>query len=77
MGKFTIFAHYKEEVRSLKNFTKVGTDIEEVKLKNANSGMSYNEAKEYLARTTEGRGTAQYSTTNTEEVRQELHSKKS
>lgn len=34
----------------MKKFTEVGTDIEEVKRQNANSGMSYNEVKEYLAK---------------------------
>ncbi|WP_409298383.1 hypothetical protein V1498_09000 [Peribacillus sp. SCS-26] len=31
-------------------FTKAGTDIEEVKRLNKNSGLSYNETKELLAR---------------------------
>ncbi|MDI2585756.1 hypothetical protein OR571_01060 [Psychrobacillus sp. NEAU-3TGS] len=31
-------------------FTVVGTDIEEVKRLNANSGMSYNELNEWFAR---------------------------
>ncbi|MDQ0482112.1 hypothetical protein [Guptibacillus hwajinpoensis] len=30
--------------------TKSGTDIEEVKRRNANSGLTYNQAKEQLAR---------------------------
>lgn len=41
-------------------YTVVGTDIEEVKRLNANSGLSYNEVKALLARTTGGRGTAIY-----------------
>lgn len=36
----------------MKKFTEVGTDIEEVKRQNANSGMSYNEVKAYLAQKT-------------------------
>jgi len=35
----------------MKKYTDVGTDIEKVKQQNANSGMSYNEVKEYLAKT--------------------------
>jgi hypothetical protein len=54
------------------NVTSVGTDIEEVKQKNANSGLSYNEAKRLLAETTGGNGTAKYSNTNADEVRMEL-----
>ena len=41
-------------------YTVVGTDIEEVKRLNANSGLSYNEVKALLAKTTGGRGTAFY-----------------
>jgi hypothetical protein len=35
----------------MKKYTEVGTDIEKVKQQNANSGMSYNEVKEYLVKT--------------------------
>lgn len=49
--------------------TVAGTNIEEVKRLNAQSGLSYNEVKELLARTTGGRGTSIYSSTNIEEVR--------
>ncbi|MGV3465026.1 MAG: gamma-type small acid-soluble spore protein [Heyndrickxia sp.] len=49
-------------------FTVAGTNIEEVKRKNAESGMSYNEVKEMLAKTTGGRGTAIYSDTDVEQV---------
>lgn len=51
-----------------KKFTDTGTDIEEVKRKNANSGLSYNEVKNMIAQTG-GKGTAQYSDTNPEQVR--------
>ncbi|WP_318509085.1 gamma-type small acid-soluble spore protein [Bacillus sp. T3] len=51
------------------NYTVVGTDIEEVKKLNAQSGLSYNEAKEVLARMTGGHGTAMYGNTDEEEVR--------
>lgn len=50
-------------------YTAAGTDIEEVKRLNAESGLSYNEVKELLARTTGGRGTRVYSDTNMEDVR--------
>lgn len=46
-----------------------GTNIEEVKELIAQSGLSYNEVKELLARTTGGRGTTRYSNTISEEVR--------
>lgn len=48
--------------------TAAGTDIEAVKKANKNSGMSYNEAKEFIARTTGGHGTEIYSDTNFEDV---------
>ncbi|MGJ7922251.1 gamma-type small acid-soluble spore protein [Neobacillus sp. LXY-4] len=49
------------------NYTIVGTNIDEVKKLNAQSGLSYNEVKELLARTTGGQGTAMYSNTDVEE----------
>ncbi|MBR3120605.1 MULTISPECIES: gamma-type small acid-soluble spore protein [Oceanobacillus] len=52
-----------------KKYTAAGTNIAAVKQSNEQSGMSYNEAKEYIARTTGGHGTAIYSDTNTEQVR--------
>ncbi|MBN6206722.1 hypothetical protein JYK21_09655 [Ralstonia pickettii] len=52
-----------------KKYTAAGTDIEAVKQSNEHSGMSYNEAKEYIARTTGGYGTAVYSDTNAEQIR--------
>ncbi len=48
--------------------TTVGTDINEVKRKNAESGLSYNEVKAMLAKTN-GQGTAMYSDTDSEEVK--------
>lgn len=45
------------------------TDIEFVKRQNAQSGMSYNEVKEWLAKTTGGHGTRIYSNTDIEDVR--------
>jgi hypothetical protein len=53
-------------------YTIVGTDVEEVKRLNANSGLSYNEVKALLARTTGGHGTAIYS--DFEEVRRKNQS---
>lgn len=55
-----------------KNLTEVGTDIDEVKHLNANSGMSYNEAKAWIARNTGGFGTSAYSNTDPEEVKREM-----
>lgn len=52
-----------------RRYTVVGTNIDEVKSLNAKSGLSYNEVKELLVRTTGGRGTKVYSDTNIEEVR--------
>ncbi|RDU38908.1 gamma-type small acid-soluble spore protein [Neobacillus piezotolerans] len=54
-----------------KNFTSVGTDIDEVKRLNAESGLSYNEVKELLAKTG-GKGTALYSDTDVEEVKRQI-----
>jgi hypothetical protein len=52
-----------------KKYTETGTDIEQVKKLNEQSGMSYNEAKAYIARTTGGRGTGIYSNTDAKSVR--------
>ncbi|WP_048824787.1 hypothetical protein [Bacillus sp. B-jedd] len=56
-----------------KNLTSVGTDIDEVKKLNADSGLSYNEVKELLAKTG-GKGTAMYSDTDVEEVKGKIQS---
>ncbi|MBS4174816.1 gamma-type small acid-soluble spore protein [Bacillus sp. FJAT-49736] len=58
------------------SFTVAGTNIDEVKRKNAQSGMSYNEVKEWLASTTGGRETAIYSDTNVDEVKRKINSMK-
>ncbi|MFC7391764.1 gamma-type small acid-soluble spore protein [Scopulibacillus cellulosilyticus] len=50
-------------------FTAAGTNIEEVKQLNAQSGMTYNEAKAYIAKTTGGHHTEIFSDTNVEEVK--------
>lgn len=49
-------------------FTSTGTDIHEVKRKNAEAGLSYNDIKALLAKTG-GKGTAIYSDTDAQEVR--------
>lgn len=54
-------------------YTSAGTNIDEVKRKNAASGMSYNEVKEILAKTG-GYGTAMFSDTNSAEVKNEIQS---
>lgn len=54
-------------------FTVVGTNIDEVKRQNEQSGLSYNEIKELLAKTTGGRGTGIYSDTDVEEVKMKIH----
>ncbi len=45
-------------------FSVAGTDIDAVKKANQSSGMSYNEVKDFLAKTTGGRGTKVYSDTD-------------
>ncbi|QQZ08954.1 gamma-type small acid-soluble spore protein [Heyndrickxia vini] len=57
-------------------FTIAGTSIDDVRRKNAQSGMSYNEVKEWLAKTTGGHGTNIYSDTNVEEVKKDIHGSK-
>ncbi len=52
-----------------KKRTVVGTDIEAVKEQARKSGLSYNEAKEWIAKTTGGRDTGIYSDTDREAVK--------
>ncbi|MEK5233360.1 gamma-type small acid-soluble spore protein [Lysinibacillus sp. FSL K6-0232] len=52
--------------------TAAGTNIDEVKRKNAEAGLSYNEVKALLAQSG-GHGTAIYSDTDIEEVKQDIH----
>lgn len=54
-----------------KKTTIVGTNIDDVKEKNSQAGMSYNEAKSYIARTTGGYHTDFLSDTNKEAVREQ------
>ncbi|MFS0671754.1 gamma-type small acid-soluble spore protein [Ornithinibacillus sp. 179-J 7C1 HS] len=56
----------------MKKFTVAGTDIEEVKRKNAKSGLSYNEVKALLAQTG-GHETAKFSDTDPEDVKKQIH----
>ncbi|MFD1362476.1 hypothetical protein [Lentibacillus salinarum] len=51
------------------NLTSAGTDIESVKEQSRRSGLTYNEAKEFIARTTGGHGTNIYSDTDVEAVK--------
>ncbi|MDN4495069.1 gamma-type small acid-soluble spore protein [Ureibacillus aquaedulcis] len=53
-------------------YTVSGTDIEEVKRKNAESGLSYKEVMEQLAKTG-GRNTEVYSDTDVAEVKRQIH----
>lgn len=55
-------------------FTVSGTNIDDVKRQNDHSGMSYNEVKEFLAKTTGGHGTGVYSDTDIEEVKRDQQS---
>lgn len=57
------------------NYTQAGTNIDEVKRKNAESGLSYNEVKELLA-STGGLETSVYSNTDVEEVKKTLNQDK-
>lgn len=54
--------------RDEEQLTASGTNINDVKQKNAEAGLSYNEVKELLAKTG-GYGTGKYSDTDSEEVR--------
>ncbi|MCD5325747.1 MULTISPECIES: gamma-type small acid-soluble spore protein [Pontibacillus] len=53
------------------------TNVDDVKARNANSGMSYKEVEEYMAKTTGGHDTKQYSNTNPATVRRKIESKNS
>lgn len=57
-------------------FTIVGTNINEVKSQNENSGLSYNEVKEWLVKTSSGRGTGNYSDTDIQEVKNSIQNPK-
>ncbi len=61
----------ENDKNSQDTFTSAGTNIDAVKRENERSGMSYNEVKELLARTTGGHGTEIYSDTNVEEVKRQ------
>nr|WP_106778981.1 gamma-type small acid-soluble spore protein [Lysinibacillus timonensis] len=53
-------------------YTVAGTNINEVKKRNAQSGLSYNEVFKLLAQTG-GKGTSIFSDTNVEEVKSQLN----
>ena len=53
-------------------YTIAGTNIEAVKEQAKKSGLTYNEAIAFIARTTGGRGTNIYSDTDVEAVKQQL-----
>jgi len=55
-----------------RKYTVVGTDIEAMKDQARRSGLSYNEAIEFIARTTGGRGTQVYSDTDVDAVKRKL-----
>lgn len=60
-------------MKSNQQYTVAGTDIEEVKRKNKESGLSYKEVYELLAKTG-GKNTRIYSDTKVEEVKKEINS---
>lgn len=53
------------------HFTVAGTNINEVKRQNAQSGMSYNEMKKLLTKNAD-QGTATFSDTNAAQVRKDI-----
>lgn len=59
----------KENNQTNGKYTVAGTDIEAIKEQSRRSGLSYNEAKEYIAKTTGGHGTNIYSDTDVEEIK--------
>lgn len=52
-----------------KKYTVAGTDIEAMKEQARKSGLTYNEAIEWMAKTTGGRGTHIYSDTDASAIR--------
>ncbi|MBD7908900.1 gamma-type small acid-soluble spore protein [Sporosarcina gallistercoris] len=54
-----------------KKYTVAGTDIEEVKRLNANSGLTFNELNALIAKTG-GKGSAPYSDTDPSQVKSEM-----
>lgn len=48
-----------------------GTNVEKIKEQARKSGLSYNEAKEWMAKSTGGRGTNVFSNTNIEAIKQQ------
>lgn len=58
-------------VQNNPQYTVAGTDIEAVKEQARKSGLSYNEAMEWIAKTTGGRDTRVYSDTDVEAVKRQ------
>jgi hypothetical protein len=59
-------------MESNRKLTVAGSDIEEIRRKNAESGLSYNEVKAMLAQTG-GHGTKKYSDTDPKEIKRQIH----
>jgi len=57
-------------VKKGNKYTVAGTDIEAIREQARKSGLSYNEAKEWIARETGGHGTHIYSNTDVEAVKE-------
>nr|WP_285851422.1 hypothetical protein [Sporosarcina aquimarina] len=62
-----MFERRRNIVQTDKKYTIVGTDIEEVKRLNANSGLTYNELNALIAKTN-GQGSGQYRDTDSAQV---------
>ncbi|MGG0643342.1 hypothetical protein ABE021_05230 [Sporosarcina gallistercoris] len=69
--KYTLFGRRRSILQTDKKYTVAGTDIEEVKRLNANSGLTYNELNALIAKTG-GKGSAQYSDTDSAQVKREI-----
>lgn len=54
-----------------RKYTMAGTNVEKIKEQARKSGLSYNEAKEWMAKSTGGRGTNVFSNTNIEAIKQQ------
>lgn len=71
-GAFLINLEGSKLQKDNRNYTIAGTDIEEVKRQNAQSGLSYNEVLKLLAKTG-GYNTKQFTNTNIDEVKNNIH----
>ncbi|MBP1970497.1 uncharacterized protein (DUF302 family) [Virgibacillus natechei] len=59
----------KENKQTNDKYTVAGTDIEAITEQSRRSGLSYNEAKEFIAKSSGGHGTNIYSDTDVEAVK--------